>query len=187
MIPWRAAVITAKPFFFYPSQICYNPRISQYLFTKKFWNKNIGKKFRRKKIWKNILKKKIWKINYRTKIFITKIYSNSDKCHTIFALLALFDKTGRKTGSNVNVCGIWFKIGSVARSHWAQGMWRLKRSREKRYTSMTACELSVIRLPYEQYLCHRWYEILVPGLPPRKSAEHLIPHENRTLYISAVL
>ena len=32
-----------------------------------------------------------------TKIFITKIYSNIDKCHTIFSLLALFGKTGRKT------------------------------------------------------------------------------------------
>ena len=31
---------------------------------------------------------------------ITKIYSNIDKCHTILALLAPFDRTGRKTGSN---------------------------------------------------------------------------------------
>ena len=40
------------------------------------------------------------KINYKTKIFITKIYSNMDKYNNIFALLAPFDKTGRKTGSN---------------------------------------------------------------------------------------
>ena len=48
-----------------------------------------------------------------------------------------------------NVCGIWFKIGSAARSHWTQGMWRFERSREKRY--ITACELSVTRLPHERY------------------------------------
>ena len=34
MIQWRAAVITAKPFFLDPSQICYIPRISQYLVIK---------------------------------------------------------------------------------------------------------------------------------------------------------
>ena len=46
------------------------------------------------------------KINSKTKIFITKLYSNIDKYHTIFALLAPFDKTGRKTGSDEKVCGI---------------------------------------------------------------------------------
>ena len=45
---------------------------------KKFWKKNFGK------------------INHKKKLFITKIYSNTDKCQTIFALLAPFDKTGRK-------------------------------------------------------------------------------------------
>ena len=49
-------------------------------FEKKLWQKNFGK------------------INYKRKIFITKIYSNIDKCHTIFSLLAPFDKTRRKTG-----------------------------------------------------------------------------------------
>ena len=88
-------------------------------------------------------KKNVGKINSKTKIFITKLYSNIDKCQIIFALLASFDKTGRKTGSNENVYGIWFKIGSVARSHWTQGMRRFERSREKRY--ITACELSVTR------------------------------------------
>ena len=68
-------------------------------------HKNCGKKILEKKFWKKSFEKKIsvknfGKINYKTKIFITKIYSNIDKCHTIFALLALFDKTGRKTGSN---------------------------------------------------------------------------------------
>ena len=43
-------------------------------------------------------KKKFGKINYKKKIFITKIYSNIDKCHTIFALLAPFDRTGRRQG-----------------------------------------------------------------------------------------
>ena len=55
---------------------------------------------------KSFDKKNFGKINYKIKIFITKIYSNIDKCHTVFALLAPFDKTGRKTGSNLNVCGI---------------------------------------------------------------------------------
>ena len=97
-------------------------------FWKKMWKKNVGKNFffliSKKKFWKNNFEKKIFqkscdkknfgKINSKTKIFVTKLYSNIDKCHAIFALLAPFDKTGRKTGSNENVCGIWFKIGSVA-------------------------------------------------------------------------
>ena len=37
-------------------------------------------------------KKNFRKINYKTKIFLTKIYSNIYKCQTIFALLAPFDK-----------------------------------------------------------------------------------------------
>ena len=65
---------------------------------KKFWKKNLGKKFWKKNLGKNFEKKNFGKINYKTKIFITKIYSNIDKCHTIFPLLAPFDKTGRKTG-----------------------------------------------------------------------------------------
>ena len=97
---------------------------------KKFWKKMLGKQFWKKKFWKEVKKKmekilekkektiwekiflkKFWEknvgeINYKWKIFITKIYSNIDKCHTIFALLAPFHRTGRKTGSNENVCGI---------------------------------------------------------------------------------
>ena len=34
MIQWWAAVITTKPFFLDPSQICYIPRISRYLVIK---------------------------------------------------------------------------------------------------------------------------------------------------------
>ena len=98
------------------------------ILKKKFWKKMLGKKF-----WKSFDKKKFGKINYKRKIFINKIYSNIDKCHTIVALLAPFDRTGRKTGSTENVCGIWFKIVSVARSHWTQVMWRFERSRDKRY------------------------------------------------------
>ena len=64
----------------------------------------------KKKFEKSFDKKNVGKMNYKTKIFKTKIYSNIDKCHNIFALLAPFDKTGRKTGSNENVCGIWFKM-----------------------------------------------------------------------------
>ena len=51
---------------------------------------------------KNFDKKNFGKINSKTKIFITKLYSNIDKCHTIFSLLAPFGKIGRKTGSNEN-------------------------------------------------------------------------------------
>ena len=45
---------------------------------------------------KSFDKKKFGKINYKRKIFIIKIYSNIDKCHTISALLAPFDRTGEK-------------------------------------------------------------------------------------------
>ena len=80
-------------------------------FEKKMWKKNFGEKILKKKCWKKVLaksfvKKSFGKINYKRKIFINKIYSNIDKCHTIFALLAPFDRTGRKTQSNENVCGI---------------------------------------------------------------------------------
>ena len=59
----------------------------------KFWEKKLKKNFETK-----ILGTNFEKINYTTKIFITKIYSNIDKCHTIFSLLARCDKTGRQTG-----------------------------------------------------------------------------------------
>ena len=39
---------------------------------------------------------------------------------------------------------------------------------------MTPCKLSVTRLPHERYLLRQWYEVLVPGLPPRCSVEHLV-------------
>ena len=64
--------------------------------------KNVDKKV----LEKRFDTKNFGKINYKRKIFITKIYSNIGKCHTIFALLAPFDRTGRKTGNNENVCGI---------------------------------------------------------------------------------
>ena len=55
---------------------------------KKFWEKNVEKKILEKSINKKIVdKKNFGKINYKRKIFITKIYSNIDKCYTIFALL----------------------------------------------------------------------------------------------------
>ena len=73
--------------------------------------KNFGKKIWKKKCWKKVLeksfdKKNVGQINYKRKIFINKIYSKIDNCHTIFAPLAPFDRTGRKTWSNENVCGI---------------------------------------------------------------------------------
>ena len=55
---------------------------------------------------KSFENKNFGKMNYKRKIFINKIYSNINKCHNIFALLAPFDRTGRKTGSNENICGI---------------------------------------------------------------------------------
>ena len=134
------------------------------------------------------MKKKIWKknfgkLNYKRKIFITKIYSNIDKCHTIFVLLAPFDRTGRKTGSNENVCGIWFKIGSVARSHWTQVMRRFERSRKKRYNhglravgnSLTTWGASsVVR------------KILVRACPHDEAPEHWVPQKSRMLCISCL-
>ena len=48
---------------------------------------------------KSFDKKNVGKINSKIKMFITKLYSNIDKCYSIFALLAPFDNTGRKTGS----------------------------------------------------------------------------------------
>ena len=67
--------------------------------SKAFKNKNFEKKSA-KNVWKKNFGKKIWKknfgkINYKTKIFISKIYSNIEKCHTIFSSVAPFDKTGR--------------------------------------------------------------------------------------------
>ena len=45
---------------------------------------------------KSFDEKIVGKINYRTKIFITKIYSNIDEYHIFFASLASFDKNGAK-------------------------------------------------------------------------------------------
>ena len=59
--------------------------------------KILKKKIRKKNKNKSFDKKNFGKINYKIKIFMTKIYSNIDKCYTIFALLAPFEKTGRKT------------------------------------------------------------------------------------------
>ena len=111
---------------------CGKKKFWEKFFGKKCWKKNFAKKILDKEFWKKNKKKKLWKknfeeksfgkINSKTKIFITKLYSNIDKCHTIFALLAPFDKTGREIGSNENICGIWFKIGSLAHSHWTEVM-----------------------------------------------------------------
>ena len=51
----------------------------------------------------NFVLKNVRKINYKTKIFITKIYSNIDKCHTIFSLLA---PRQNRAKDRENVCGI---------------------------------------------------------------------------------
>ena len=146
---------------------------------KKILEKKISKKMLGKKFWK----KNLGKIIYKRKIFITKIYSNVDKCHTIFALLAPFDRTGRKTGSNENVCGIWFKIGSVARSHWTQVMWRFERSQEKRYNhglravgnSLTTWAVSVSSVVRK---------ILVRACPHDEAPEHWVSQKILMLCIS---
>ena len=131
-----------------------------------FWKKNLEKKFWKKNVVKKVLTTKIFKksfdnknfgkMNSKTKIFITKLYSNIDKCHTIFALLAPFDKTGRRTGSNENVCGIWFKIGSRALALDARNVAIRTKSGEKIYhglravgNSLTTCSGLVPGLPLQ--------------------------------------
>ena len=47
---------------------------------------------------KSFDKKNCGKINYKRKIFITKIYSNIDKCHTILALLHPSTEQGESQG-----------------------------------------------------------------------------------------
>ena len=143
----------------------------------KFWKKNFGKKMLKKNVGKKFWQKKLWKNKLQKKNIHNKIYSNIDKCHTIFALLAPFDRTG----TNENVCGIWFKIGSDARSHWTQGMWRFERSLEKKDIIM-ACELSVTRLLHERYLLHQWYEKFQFGLAPKMTRR--VPQKSRMFCIS---
>ena len=48
---------------------------------KKFKKKVLKKKFQEKILKKSFDKKNFGKINYKTKIFITKIYRNNVKCH----------------------------------------------------------------------------------------------------------
>ena len=136
---------------------------------KKFGKKNVGKKFWRKNLEKKILeksldKKNFGKINYKRQIFITEIYSNIHKCNEI-------------------VCGIWFKIGSDARSHWRQVMWRFERSREKRYnhglravgnwlTTWAVSASAVVR------------KFLVRACPHDEAPEHWVPQKSRMSCIS---
>ena len=82
---------------------------------KKIWRKNFEQKVLRKKFWKQIsgkpfgkilenhFEKKFWqikfrKINYKTEIFITKIYSNIDKCHTICVIKNMIYSKRSKLG-----------------------------------------------------------------------------------------
>ena len=143
----------------------------------------LEKNLEKKMLEKSFDKKNYEKINYKRKITITKINSNIDKCYTIFAFLALFDRTGRKTGRHENVCGIWFKRGSVARSHWTQVIWRFERSREKRYnhglravgnllTTWAVSAESVVQ------------KILVRACPHDEAPEHWVPQKSRMLCIN---
>ena len=137
----------------------------------------------KKMLEKSFDKKNFGKINYKRKIFIIKIYSNIDKCHIIFALLAPFDRTGRKTGSHESVCGIGFKIGGVARSHWTRVMWRFERIREKRYNhglravgdSLTTWAVSASSVVWK---------FLVRACLHDEAAEHWVPQKSRMLCIS---
>ena len=122
--------------------------------SKAFKNKNFEKKSA-KNVWKKNFGKKIWKknfgkINYKTKIFISKIYSNIEKCHTIFFL----GSTLRQNRA------IWTKSG------------------EKIYHGLRAVGNSLTTWAIS---LHRWYEILVPGLPPRWSAEQWVPQKSQML------
>ena len=143
----------------------------------------LEKSFGQKNVAKSFDKKNVGKINYKRKIFITKIYSNIDKCHIIFVLLAPFDRTGRKTGNSENDCGIWFKIGSVARVHCTQVMWRFERSREKIYNhglrvvgnSLTTWAVSASSVVQK---------ILVRACLHDEAAEHWVPQKSRMLLIS---
>ena len=143
----------------------------------------LGKKFWKKVLEKMFDKKNVGKIKYKRKIFINKIYSNIDKCHTILALLAPFDRTGRKTGSNENVCSIWFKIGSVARSHWTQVIWWFERRRDKRYNH----GLRAVGNSYHiSGICFigGTKKILVRACLHDEAAEHSVPQKSRMLCTS---
>ena len=55
---------------------------------------------------------------------------------------------------------------AMSRSHCTQEMWPFRQSREKTY--ITACQLSVTRLPHLSGICFiKGHEILVQGLPLR--------------------
>ena len=79
---------------------CWKKNVGKKFWEKSFKNKNLrkklkesnfGKKNLKKKFWKKSLRKKFkeinfgkakcWKINYKSKIFIIKMYSNIDKSH----------------------------------------------------------------------------------------------------------
>ena len=126
---------------------------------KKFWKKNVGKE------------------NFKKKILITNVDNNINKCDTIFALLAPLDKNWEKDGvmkkSAAYALGIDSKY-AMSGSHCAQIMWLFRQSREKRY--ITACELSVTRLPHSSGICFiDDREILLQGLPLRCSVKQLVP------------
>ena len=58
----------------------------------------LGKSFDKKMFEKSFDKQKFGEINSKTTIFIIKLYSKIDKFHTIFSLLAPFDKQGGRQG-----------------------------------------------------------------------------------------
>ena len=133
----------------------------KYYFGKKFWQKNVGK------------------INYKTKIFITKIYSNIDKCHTIFSLLAPSTKQGERQGTR-----LWYMIQNRqcrALSLDARNVAIWTKSGKTIYHGFSVVGNSLTTWAIS---LHWWYEILVPGLPPRWSAEHWVPQKSPMLCIS---
>ena len=119
-------------------------------------------------------KKNVGKIDYGTKIFITKIYSNIDKCHIIFALLAskrlrhmhsalIQNRQCRALALHARNVAIW----TMSREKIYHGLWAVGNP----LTTWAVSASSVVRN-------------FSSGLPPRWSAEHWVPQKSRMLCIS---
>ena len=126
------------------------------------------------RIYEKFFSKQIFKKNFKTKIFITKIYNNIIKCDIIFTLLAPFDETGRK---NEKVFDIRtrhsFKIGSFTLALHARNVPISTKSGEKIYHGLRAVGNSPAT--FLGSICSiDDHEILVQGLPLRFSAKQLV-------------
>ena len=100
---------------------------------------------------KSFDKKKIGKINYKRKIFITKFIATLISATLFSSCQHPSTEQGEK-----------------------QGVMKTSIAYDSKQAVITACELSVTRLPHERYLLHRWYEKFQFGLAPtikRRSTE----------------